>query len=166
MGEVRDIRGIEPGLFEARIALTEETTGITPATREHLFGNASLLDDVVPHDAILPAATLAAFGGRDRASELKARVGAGRRPLTCSALKPQGLSSGGSQSRPAFAQGGDDYIKDDHGLADQAYSSFAERVTLSLPPCGQGATGRAMCQRRATSTRFAGKSASRGKRHR
>ncbi len=31
-------------------------------------------------------------------------------------------------SLPALREGGIDYIKDDHGLADQAYSPFAERV--------------------------------------
>ena len=49
--------------------------------------------------------------------------------LTCSALKPQGPASRracGAGRR--FAQGGIDYIKDDHGLADQAYSPFAQRL--------------------------------------
>jgi ribulose-bisphosphate carboxylase large chain len=131
VGEVRDIRGIEPGLFEARIALNVETTGHDAGQLANmLFGNASLLDDVVLHDAILPPETLAAFGGpRQGFAELRARVGAGRRPLTCSALKPQGLSSGRlADLARRFAQGGVDYIKDDHGLADQAYSPFAERV--------------------------------------
>src|SRR5580704_4699787 len=53
VGEVRDIRGIEPGLFEARIALNVETTGHDAGQLANmLFGNASLLDDVVLHDAI------------------------------------------------------------------------------------------------------------------
>ncbi len=49
--------------------------------------------------------------------------------LTCSALKPQGLPAAALADLAArFALGGIDYIKDDHGLADQAYSPFAERV--------------------------------------
>ncbi len=57
------------------------------------------------------------------------RAGAGARALTCSALKPQGLPAAALADLAArFAQGGIDYIKDDHGLADQAYSPFAERV--------------------------------------
>src|SRR3954470_1643048 len=38
-----------------------------------------------------------------------------------------------------FAQGGLDYIKDDHGLADQAFSPFAARVeaiVMALRPLG------------------------------
>lgn len=49
--------------------------------------------------------------------------------MTCSALKPQGLppeALGVLAGR--MARGGIDFIKDDHGLADQAYSPFAPRV--------------------------------------
>ena len=60
---------------------------------------------------------------------LRARVGATGRALTCSALKPQGLAPDRlAQLAERFARGGVDYIKDDHGLADQDYSRFAERV--------------------------------------
>ena len=49
--------------------------------------------------------------------------------MTCSALKPQGLSADRLAALAGrFAEGGIDYVKDDHGLADQAYSPFATRV--------------------------------------
>src|SRR5262249_28528237 len=45
------------------------------------------------------------------------------------ALKPQGLSPAALAALARrFADGGVDYIKDDHGLADQAYSPFVPRV--------------------------------------
>jgi ribulose-bisphosphate carboxylase large chain len=71
-----------------------------------------------------------AFGGpRHGLAALRRRVGAPARALTCSALKPQGLSAGQLAALAGrFAQGGIDYIKDDHGLADQAYSRFAARI--------------------------------------
>jgi ribulose-bisphosphate carboxylase large chain len=51
------------------------------------------------------------------------------RPLTCAALKPQGLSSARLAALCGmFVEAGIDVVKDDHGLADQAYSPFAERV--------------------------------------
>ncbi|MBV9976861.1 MAG: ribulose 1,5-bisphosphate carboxylase [Hyphomicrobiales bacterium] len=131
VGEVCAIRELGNGLFEARIALNAQTTGHDAGQLMNmLFGNASLLEDIVLHDAILPPETLAAFGGpRQGIAELKARVGAARRALTCSALKPQGLPSTAlADLARRFAQGGVDYIKDDHGLADQAYSPFVERV--------------------------------------
>jgi ribulose-bisphosphate carboxylase large chain len=56
-------------------------------------------------------------------------VTAGRRALTCSAIKPQGLPPAKlADIARRFADGGIDYIKDDHGLADQSYSPFADRV--------------------------------------
>src|SRR5262249_5350980 len=59
----------------------------------------------------------------------RTRVGTGSRALTCSAIKPQGLPPQQlAEIARKFAGGGIDYIKDDHGLADQAYSPFKERV--------------------------------------
>ena len=95
-----------------------------------LFGNTSLHDDVVLHDVTLPPSWRRHSVGRATASPACARASARTdRALTCSALKPQGLSPerlGALAER--FARGGIDYIKDDHGLADQDYSRFADRV--------------------------------------
>ncbi|MFI5012241.1 MAG: RuBisCO large subunit C-terminal-like domain-containing protein [Hyphomicrobiales bacterium] len=131
VGQVRGIRDLGRGLFEARIALNVETTGHDAGQLINmLFGNASMLEDVRLHDALLPLETLSAFGGpRQGFAELRARVGAHGRALTCSALKPQGMPSAKlADLARRFAAGGVDYIKDDHGLADQAYSPFAERA--------------------------------------
>ena len=77
-----------------------------------------------------PAAFAAAFGGpRHGLAGLRARVGAGRRPLTATAIKPQGLPVPALAALAhRLALGGLDYIKDDHSHADQAFSPFAERV--------------------------------------
>ena len=95
-----------------------------------LFGNTSLHDDVMLHDAEFPDDVAARSAARATGSPACAqRVGAGSRALTCSALKPQGLPPARLAELAArFARGGIDYIKDDHGLADQAYSPFAARV--------------------------------------
>jgi ribulose-bisphosphate carboxylase large chain len=95
-----------------------------------LYGNTSIHDDVALHDMELPDELAAAFGGpRHGLAELRRRAGAAGRALTCSALKPQGLPAAKLAELAArFAQGGIDYVKDDHGLADQGYSPFAERV--------------------------------------
>ena len=46
-------------------------------------------------------------------------------------MKPQGLAPAKlANLAERFALGGLDFIKDDHGLADQTYSPFAERVPL------------------------------------
>src|SRR5262249_45311739 len=83
-----------------------------------------------PYDVEVPPALAAAFGGpRHGLDQLRQRAGVGRRALTCSALKPQGLPPEGlAELARRFALGGIDYIKDDHGLADQAYAPLAARV--------------------------------------
>ncbi|CAK0779239.1 hypothetical protein WCLP8_950019 [uncultured Gammaproteobacteria bacterium] len=60
---------------------------------------------------------------------MRRRVGAENRALTCSALKPQGLPPAAlAELAGRLARGGLDFIKDDHGLADQDYSRFTDRV--------------------------------------
>jgi ribulose-bisphosphate carboxylase large chain len=142
VGQVRGIRDLGRGLFEARIALNVETAGHDAGQLMNmLFGNASILDDVVLHDMVLPDEMLRIFGGpRQGFAELRARVGVERRALTCTALKPQGMPSARlADLARRLAEGGIDCIKDDHGLADQAYSPFAERVEAiagALRMCG------------------------------
>jgi ribulose-bisphosphate carboxylase large chain len=94
-----------------------------------LFGNTSIQDDVTLVDARFPEEFAAAFGGPNHGlAGLRARVKA-HGALTCSALKPQGSTPAAlAKLAGRIAAGGIDYIKDDHGLADQSYSPFAERV--------------------------------------
>ena len=97
-----------------------------------LFGNSSLQEDVELVDARLPAALLDALPGPAFGVDgLRALVGAPRRALTCTALKPQGLSPQRLAALAgSFARAGIDVIKDDHGIADQGYAPFAQRVAL------------------------------------
>ena len=131
VGRVTAIAELAGGLFEVRIRLAGETIGRDPGQLLNmLFGNTSLHSDVALHDVELPGELVGAFAGpRHGLHELRRRVGASVRALTCSALKPQGQSAGKlAELARRLAQGGIDYIKDDHGLADQAYSPFAARV--------------------------------------
>lgn len=95
-----------------------------------LFGNSSLQPDTELVDATLPADLLATLPGPAHGiAGLRALMGVPTRALTCSALKPQGLSAPAlARLASEFAQGGLDLIKDDHGIADQAAAPFAERV--------------------------------------
>jgi ribulose-bisphosphate carboxylase large chain len=131
VGRVEGIREIGASLFEARISLSAATVGRDAGQLVNmLYGNTSIHDDVVLHDAEIPDEIAAMFGGpRHGLDGLRRRVGAGNRALTCSALKPQGLPPAKLAALArCFADGGIDYIKDDHGLADQSYSPFADRV--------------------------------------
>ncbi len=131
VGEVQAIRDLGGDEFEIAIGLAVSTTGLEAGqTLNMLFGNSSIHADMVLHDAIFPAEVTRTFAGPRHGIEgLRKRVGAKTRALTCSALKPQGLSPKELAALAAqFTHGGIDYLKDDHGLADQAYSPFAERV--------------------------------------
>jgi ribulose-bisphosphate carboxylase large chain len=134
VGRVESVRDLRDGCFEARISLAAQTAGADAGQLINmLFGNSSLHEDVTLHDIEIPADLAGLFGGpRHGLEELRRRVGAGQRALTCSALKPQGLPAEKlAELAEKFAQGGVDYIKDDHGLADQAYSPFQARVAAT-----------------------------------
>ena len=132
VGRVEEIEQVDEGVFEARIGLAAATVGGDAGQLLNmLFGNSSLHEDVTLHDFDLPDDLAGAFGGPNHGlDELRRRVGAEGRALTASALKPQGLPPDGLATvATRFAEGGIDYLKDDHGLADQAYSPFAARVS-------------------------------------
>lgn len=122
-----------PGAWRVTIGLSTHTIGDDPGQLLNmLFGNSSLQPDVELLDAVLPAPLLAAMPGPAFGiAGLRALVGASERPLTCTALKPQGLSPEQLAALAyRFARAGIDLIKDDHGIADQAYAPFARRVPL------------------------------------
>src|SRR6185295_16946020 len=122
VGKVEDIADIGSGVFAVRIGLAAATVGTDPGQLINmLFGNSSLQDDVTLQDAEFPDELVAGYGGPHFGLEgLRERAGAGERALTCSALKPQGIDPTRlDRLAERFARGDIDYIKDDHGLADQ-----------------------------------------------
>ncbi len=131
VGTVEGIRDLGGGLFEVRIGLAVATIGADAGQLLNMvFGNTSLLVDVLLHFVILPPALAAAFAGpRYGLAGLRRFVGARGRAMTCSALKPQGLAPERlAELAGRFARGRIDFIKDDHGIADQPYAPFAVRV--------------------------------------
>ncbi len=131
VGRVEAIDDRGGGLFDVRIGLATATTGLDAAQFLNMvFGNASLYEDVVLQDVEIPAEVATAFGGpRHGIDGLRRRVGAVGRAFTCSAIKPQGVPPARlAELAERFARGGIDFVKDDHGLADQGYAPFADRV--------------------------------------
>lgn len=131
VGRVEDIADRGDGVFAVRIGLAQETVGADAGQLLNMaFGNTSLHEDVVLADLDLTGPLAARFGGpRHGITGLRARVGVAGRALTCAALKPQGLPPARlADLAGRLARGGIDVIKDDHGLADQEYSPFTERV--------------------------------------
>ncbi len=97
-----------------------------------VFGNISIIPGIRVEDINLPESLLQYIKGpRFGRDGLRKLLNVEKRPLLFTALKPMGLSAKElAELAYQFALGGLDIIKDDHGLANQAFSSFEERVRL------------------------------------
>jgi ribulose-bisphosphate carboxylase large chain len=129
VGKVEQIDDLGAGTFAVRIGLALATVGDDPGQLLNmLFCNTSLHDDVILRDAEVPARLQVPAQGTP---DLRRRLGVPQRAFTGSALKPQGLTPERLAALAGrMALGRLDFIKDDHGLADQAYSPFDVRVPL------------------------------------
>ena len=120
-----------PDGHRVTLALAASTTGSEPSQLANmLFGNCSLQPDVTLEAVAFPEGYAKAFAKPAFGIEgLRAAVGAATRALTCTALKPQGSTIDHlAKLAGEFARAGIDVIKDDHGLANQAFSPFDKRV--------------------------------------
>jgi len=95
-----------------------------------IFGNISLKNGIRLERFDLPPELLSFFPGpRFGRAGIRSLLGVPQRPLICAALKPMGLSARELADQAyRFARGGVDFIKDDHGLSNQPFSPFEERV--------------------------------------
>jgi len=120
-------------IFKAVIAYPLETTSFEfTQFLNVLFGNISMKPGIYVESFNIPDRLLEIFKGpRFGVAGLRKLLAVDKRPLLCTALKPVGLSSDGLASLAyQFALGGIDIIKDDHGLTNQPFAPFEERVTL------------------------------------
>lgn len=130
-GRVERIEPAGEDRFRVAVSLSAATLGAEPGQfMNMLFGNSSLHDYVELEDVSVASALTGLFGGpQSGMGGLQKRAGAEGRAMTCAALKPQGLAPEAlADLALRLAQGRIDFIKDDHGLADQSYSPFAARV--------------------------------------
>jgi ribulose-bisphosphate carboxylase large chain len=131
---VARVAAIEPAgenRFRVDVQIAVETTGgETAQLINMIFGNCSLWENVQLAGLVLPPASLARFPGpRHGIAGIRALLDAPHRPLTAAAMKPQGMRVPAIAALcGTFARAGVDIIKDDHGIADQSYSPFAQRV--------------------------------------
>jgi len=135
-GKVASQREIAPDRHEVEIHFAVETAGAELTQLLNLlYGNISLKPGIHLAKVDLPESLLAQFRGpRFGIAGLRAETGVRDRPLLCTALKPMGLEPAAlADLAYQMALGGIDLIKDDHGLADQAFCPFRERV----PRCAE-----------------------------
>ena len=117
--------------FEVVLGIAPATTGNEASQLVNmLFGNCSLQPEIELVDVAFPPGFEKAFPGpRFGIAGIRTITGVQGRPLTCTALKPLGSSVGQlAELARKFARAGIDVIKDDHGIANQSFAPFVERV--------------------------------------
>jgi ribulose-bisphosphate carboxylase large chain len=130
-GRVESFVQIDSEHHEATIAFPIEVAGgELPQLLNVLFGNISLKPGYRLVGCEFPESLLRSYRGpRFGRTGLRDLLGVHDRPLLSTAIKPMGLSPGElAEYAGQFARGGIDLIKDDHGLADQSFVRFEERV--------------------------------------
>ncbi|MGB8648969.1 MAG: RuBisCO large subunit C-terminal-like domain-containing protein [Anaerolineae bacterium] len=131
IGRVESLRPVSDQGYEAEISFAVESVGAELSQLVNvLFGNISIKPGVRLERFELPASLAGRYRGpRFGRAGLRAAVQVNDRPLLCTALKPMGLSPRALAALAyQLALGGIDIIKDDHGLADQPFAPFQERV--------------------------------------
>eukprot|EP00667_Euglena_gracilis_P005775 EG_transcript_5818 len=118
-------------LYEVVVSYDERCAGgEVPQFLNVLYGNTSLkrveVDDVALGDSHLADCML---GPRFGVEGLRQLCGVCSGPLVCTALKPMGKCTAELAAIAyAFAKGGIHIVKDDHGLANQPWAPFQQRV--------------------------------------
>ncbi len=97
-----------------------------------IFGNISIKPGIRVEELELSEGILKNFKGPRFGKEgLRKYLGVEKRSLLFTALKPMGLTNEElAELAYKFAVGGIDIIKDDHGLSNQKFSPYEERVRL------------------------------------
>ncbi len=132
---VGQIEEIVPGVGSAQVtisyAVESAGTGLTQLLNV-VFGNTSMQNGIVAVRMDLPQRILDAYAGpRFGVKGLRERLNVPDRPLVGTAIKPMGIRPAQcAQIAYAFALGGLDIIKDDHGLANQPFCPFEDRARL------------------------------------
>jgi ribulose-bisphosphate carboxylase large chain len=131
-GRIESFDSLEDGSYRTVISYADEISGYElPQLVNVLFGNISMKPGIRLVELDLSAALLTRFKGpRFGVDGLRERLGVPeRRPLLATATKPLGLNAAQLASMAhQLALGGIDIIKDDHGLGNQPFAPFEERV--------------------------------------
>ncbi|NDJ60910.1 MAG: ribulose 1,5-bisphosphate carboxylase large subunit [Chloroflexi bacterium] len=131
VGQIDSLDRLDDRRYAAWISYAVETVGAELTQFLNVvFGNISIKPGIRVEQFDLPDSLLAQFKGpRFGVWDWRKLLNVPVRPLLCTALKPMGLSAAElAKLAGQFALGGLDLIKDDHGLANQPFAPFEERV--------------------------------------
>jgi ribulose-bisphosphate carboxylase large chain len=131
VGRIEDLLPAGPGRYRATISYAVETAGSDLVQLLNVvYGNISIKPGIKVERLMLPEPMLGRYRGpRFGKDGWRRLLEVSHRPLICTALKPMGLSAAELADQAyRFARGGIDIVKDDHGLADQVFCPFDERV--------------------------------------
>lgn len=141
VGRIESFTTLADNHFEAAISYALETLGSELTQLLNVvFGNSSMQPCIRVERINFSDALLQQFQGpRFGRAGIRKALGVNKRPLLCTALKPMGLSAEALAGLAyQFAFGGIDIIKDDHGLANQSFAPFQERMQRCAAAVNEG----------------------------
>jgi ribulose-bisphosphate carboxylase large chain len=130
-GRIETFEPTGPNRYETVISYADEISGYEfPQLINVIFGNISMKPALRLMELDLSDDLLSHFKGpRFGVAGLRELIGEPQRPLLFTAIKPIGLSAEQlADMAYKLALGGLDIIKDDHGIANQPFAPFKERV--------------------------------------
>ena len=119
------------GYYIARISYHVNTAGVEATQLMNvIFGNSSLQPHIWVVDIDLPASMYTVFKGpRFGLAGIRKLVHTPHRAMIQAVIKPMGTSNEElARMCAAYTRGGADVIKDDHGITNQPFSEFKDRV--------------------------------------
>ena len=140
LGRLEGLAAADGDAFGAEISYSDDDIGGDFLQLLNIvFGNSSIKPGIKALAMTLSDGIAAICPGpRFGAEGLRRQAGVEAGPLIMSAIKPVGLSTRDlARLAHDFALGGMHYVKDDHGLASQAASPFAERLTACVEAVGE-----------------------------
>ncbi|KPU42714.1 2,3-diketo-5-methylthiopentyl-1-phosphate enolase [Oxobacter pfennigii] len=133
VGKIEYFKPYDDNSFKVKISFCiESAAGELTQLLNVIFGNISIKPEIKVENIELPQSILSLFKGPRFGREgIRKLLKIEKRPILFTALKPMGISAKDmAELAYKFALGGIDIIKDDHGISNQPFSPFEERVKL------------------------------------
>lgn len=141
VGKLVSLDKIEDNGYLARISYLVELTSLEVTQFLNVvFGNSSLQPNIWVVDIELAPSLIKRFQGpRFGIDGLRAYLDVPKRAMLQAVIKPMGHSTSDlAKMCEAYAAGGVDVIKDDHGITNQIFSPFEERVKACVDAVNRG----------------------------